>query len=586
MGIATNVCRRNGSSSYYARISIPLDLIEAFNGKKERWKSLGTPNGKEAKRLARPVLDAWEREFALVRARQTLSEQDLQEAVWQRYVELTDADEAFRRSLPTDEDLDVVWVELEREFGPNEIDAWRIYEIIRDRYDDQIKENAKRSDSLRHESARGETRLVADEVRRVFRARGVDLPRTGDDYRRLAQGLQRAELEALLRSEERNQGNWAGEPRDKLIRPPTTGLTAAPGETVMDLFATYVAENPNGVKQNTLDQSRLAVEAFVSVCGARTPVGKIDKKAVRAWKALLMRYPVKATETAAFRGMSFKEIVAANEKIGKPKISSRTVNRYLSGLGAFCDWLVDHDWLDANPSQGMYIRLDKTKRAIKPFSSEELRTLFASPLFVGCASDEKMHVPGDHLIRDHRYWLPLVMLYSGARPAEIAQLLVDDVREMHGHWIMHITEEGDSTKSVKTKGSQRVVPVHLELERLGFLAYRRAMNERGQKRLFPDAERNVRGQMAAQFSREFGRYLQRIGLKEGRGLSLYSFRHGFVDALRRAEFFDEQFGILIGHTRHTTTAQYGVLPQGMLRQRVEMIGAVNYPGLDLSHLTV
>ena len=63
------------------------------------------------------------------------------------------------------------------------------------------------------------------------------------------------------------------------------------------------------------------------------------------------------------------------------------------------------------------------------------------------------------------------MLYSGTRPAEIAQLAVADVREQHGKWIMHVTEEGDGDKSVKTAGSMRVVPVHSELIKLGFIDY-------------------------------------------------------------------------------------------------------------------
>lgn len=66
------------------------------------------------------------------------------------------------------------------------------------------------------------------------------------------------------------------------------------------------------------------------------------------------------------------------------------------------------------------------------------------------------------------------MLFSGARPGEIAQLAVIDVRKEHGHWIIHITTEGDQTgagKSVRTAGSMRVVHVHPELIRLGFIRY-------------------------------------------------------------------------------------------------------------------
>jgi integrase len=90
--------------------------------------------------------------------------------------------------------------------------------------------------------------------------------------------------------------------------------------------------------------------------------------------------------------------------------------------------------------------------------------------------------------------------------------------------------------------------------------------------------------MAADFSRDFGRYLKRLGIKKGRGVSLYSFRHGFIDTLRRAEFLDKQFGFLVGHTSQTMTGRYGVMPQGTLRQPQEMVEKIRYPGLDLSQL--
>jgi integrase len=122
------------------------------------------------------------------------------------------------------------------------------------------------------------------------------------------------------------------------------------------------------------------------------------------------------------------------------------------------------------------------------------------------------------------------------------------------------------------------------LVKLGLLKYHADMKGRGEKRLFPLAERNERGQMIAGFSRDFPRYLTKIGLKEGRGLSLYSFRHGAADALRRAGFLDEQFGFILGHTSGTMTQRYGTLPQGMLEQRVELVNAIAYPGLKIDHL--
>ena len=250
-----------------------------------------------------------------------------------------------------------------------------------------------------------------------------------------------------------------------------------------------------------------------------------------------MRYPVKAAESKAFEGMKIAQVVKHNETIGKPTISTTTVNRYLSGFSAFCTWLANHGYIQTNPASDMFLKKSKDKTT-KPFTVAELNVLFKSPLFAGCQGADEWRLiakPGNVNIRDHRFWVPLIMLYSGARPAEIAQLSIDDFRKEHGHWIFHITTEGEGGKSVKTEGSMRVVPVHKELISLGFLEYHAGMKKAGQDRLFPLAERNSRGQMMADFSREFGRYLIRLGMKDGRGLSLYSFRHGVADALRRAE---------------------------------------------------
>lgn len=168
------------------------------------------------------------------------------------------------------------------------------------------------------------------------------------------------------------------------------------------------------------------------------------------------------------------------------------------------------------------------------------------------------------------------MMYSGARPGEIAQLLVDDVRQMQGVWVMHFTDEGDEEKSLKTKGSFRVVPVHSKLVEMGFIEHVQRQRAAGERRAFPEAERNARGHIANKFEKKFGTYLVKLGLKEGRGLTLYSFRHGFSDAMRAAGYMDEEFGFLMGHSKFSMTARYGQMPQGTLQKRVELIEAVSY----------
>src|SRR5690606_39141254 len=118
-------------------------------------------------------------------------------------------------------------------------------------------------------------------------------PDSGD----LARRMMRAEIEALERTLERDKGDYTGTPKDPIVKPASGRAReqATPGETIMELFENYARENPNQIKPDTLAQARRDVGLFVEYVGSTFPVHRIDKKAVREWKALLLQYPVKAS---------------------------------------------------------------------------------------------------------------------------------------------------------------------------------------------------------------------------------------------------------------------------------------------------
>lgn len=586
-------------ATYYARMDVPLDLVPVL--KKPTLKlSLQTKDEAEAKRRLYPVIAGWQRDFDDLRARRALVPADRDHAVWDHYTDALDRHDKERASLPGDSEIQAERAALVARVDRGEITSTDPLALLDASLDLQVKQRAgeistdarkaKLAD-LRKHLANGETALIAQEVETYLNRNRLMVDKGTPDWISLARHMMRAEIEALQRTLERDRGDYSGRPADPLVKPATGSRReiAKPGETIMEIFEIFARENKNGVSKDRIDQSRRDIGTFIEVVGASFPIAKVTKAEVREWKQLLIRYPVKATESKAFAGMNIRQVVQANEKVGKPVLADRTVNRYLSSLGAFLSWAVDNGYLDKNPTEGLMLKKE-TKAPTLPFNPEQLQTLFASPWFSGCKSAEEWRniaKPGDVLIRDHRFWVPLIMLFSGARPGEIGQLAVNDVRELHGHWIMHITTEGDGTsegKSVKTAGSMRVVPVHPELIRLGFIRYHEQRVKEGGAALFPGAVRNSRGQMMADLSREFGRYMTRIGLKEGRGLSLYSFRHGAADALRRGGFLDQQFGFILGHAEPTMTGKYGIMPQGMVEQRVELVNAIAYPGLNLDHL--
>ncbi|QDM16755.1 site-specific integrase [Tardiphaga sp. vice352] len=579
MALATNISRRVGSRNYYARVAVPKELQNRMGTlgkpKREIWKSLNTSDPREAKRLARPIVDSLERQFEEMRLPRTLTETELQDAVWKRYLELITADEKLRQSLPSSADLDQIWKHLEAEFGPYDIDAFRIYEMIKDTFQNNVAERSIRFTDLRRDTGRGETELVADAVRTIINARRLDLENGSPEHRKLAQGVQRAELEALKRAEERDAGDFSGEPKDRLVQPPTL-VVHARGETIMELYDRFKRENANAVAPDAWRQNRKLVALFNDFVGGKAHVSALTRKNVRDWKANLFKWPVKAAEITVFKGLSFLEVIEKNEKLGKPAIQVRTINRYLSALGGFSTWLLSNDFIKDNPMTGMYLNFDRDEKKVHPYTPAQLKTIFSSPLFTSCAGKKREHEAGAEKVRDWRYWIPLIALYTGARLGEIAQLMPGDIRQLHGVWIFHVTKEGAAGKSVKTKGSQRVIPMHSKLVEIGLLDYHASKMATPDSSMFPEIERDARGFVSGKPSMFFNDYFREIGVKADRTRNFHSLRHGMADAFR-VNHMDEEFAVLLGHAKATTTGRYGNVKEGVLSRLIEIIEAVSFP---------
>lgn len=502
----------------------------------------------------------------------------MQDAIWRRYVEVISADERFRQTAPTKADLDEIWVHLENEFGDYNVTAFRIFEDLRDLFDHDLKKRTAKLKELQQEVARGEIASIGDVVADVLEKRQLDIEPGTSPYRKLSQSLQRAEIEALLRTVERDKGDFTGQPKDPLVKPPVA-FDPPPGERLLELWEKYVQQRAARNSPDTWLQHRKVIELLDNFLGGNVHVSKITRKGVREWKDNLFHWPVKAVETKVFRGMSFLKVIEHNKVVGKPVILPKTINRYLSALGGFSEWLRTHDYLTEDVMQGMYLDIDRTKKTIFPYSDHQLKAIFSSPLFHRCAGTKREHEIGTEQIRDWRYWIPLIALYSGARLGEIAQLLVKDVRQLHGVWIFHISEQGSRTKHVKTAGSERVVPVHSKLINMGLLKYHARQIAFRQERMFSELVPDKRGFVSGAASSFFNDYFRAIGVKVDKTVNFHSLRHNMADAFRRAGYLDEQFNMLLGHTKATTTGRYGIMPEGILSERVRMIEAVLYPSV-------
>ncbi len=587
MSGAKNVVQRAGSAVWYARIEVPVDIQPQLK-RAQLWKSLRTHDLREARLRALPVLTAWHAEFDEMRRRRHLTPDDLQAGVWAHYEAQLERDRLERSVLPTESDRTAAGAKLQADMAAGVVE-WSDDPMVQLNATlelrgmagaaDFLKDSrAHRIKVLRSHLATGETALIQWAADDLIRREQLLIEKGSVPYRDLCQRLQRAELQYLERAAERDKGDWSGVPTDPIVAPhdPTLGKKrAVAGETIMELYDRFAVEKSGSATADTWNGNRKIVQLFAEFVGEGSHISSLNKKAVRDWKHKLSEWPLKAGDMKAFKGMSFRKIIEANASKKLPIISDKTKNKYLAALGSFAEWLLQNEYIDAEVMRGMYLSLDKRAKTRFPFSQEQLKSIFSSPLFETCMGDEQEHLPGKVAIRDWRYWLPWVALYSGARLGEIAQLLTSDVYEQHGTWVIHVAEERDETKSTKTGGSMRVIPIHSALVSLGFLDYHSRMKDAGEERLFPEMARDTRGYFG-EGSSFFNDYFRDIGVKIDSKVNFHSFRHGIADAFRAAGYMDEQFNVLLGHTKATTTGRYGKLPEGILSERVKMIEAVKF----------
>jgi integrase len=284
---------------------------------------------------------------------------------------------------------------------------------------------------------------------------------------------------------------------------------------------------------------------------------------------ILLKLPKRYSDK--YRGVPLVELA----KRGFPtneRLSHKTINHHLLAVSSLFKWAEKHDKLKGkNPFQGLLLKVEKyDPDARSPFTQTELETFFSSPIYKGSNSSRRRTKPGEMVIKDSLYWLPLLGLFTGARLGELCQLYVADIRQDEGIWVFDINHSGED-KSLKTKSSKRLIPIHSKLISLGFLEHVQALKAEGHKRIFYDVSMGNINTYATVFSKRFATALNGIGIKHSK-LCFHSFRHSFMDALRKVKFSDSIKHLLMGHKDTHISTVYGTgYSTAELKELVESI---------------
>ena len=154
-------------------------------------------------------------------------------------------------------------------------------------------------------------------------------------------------------------------------------------------------------------------------------------------------------------------------------------------------------------------------------------------------------------------WITLVLLFQGLRPGEACQLYNDDIIEQNGIICIHVNDSKPKQR-LKNASSNRVVPIHPTLLKLGFVEFVNGVTTKRPKPLFKCVPSGQDNDWSKNYCQQLGRLSTTINLLPNNRPSAYSFRHTFIDELKQQEVDESLVSQLVGHThKNLTYGKYG-----------------------------
>jgi integrase len=250
-----------------------------------------------------------------------------------------------------------------------------------------------------------------------------------------------------------------------------------------------------------------------------------------------------ALEATTKHAMDFRDELLRSGK------AEKSVIEYLAAARQFYKWIRLRGDLDKNIFEDVTVkrRAYKASEQRQRWSKPELNKLFKHPSLSPSSKD---------IVRTQReledYWLPYLLLYTGARVSEICQLCTADIKLIDDIWCIDINDIGQD-KRLKSASAKRLVPLHPELIKRGFLHYAQTRYENKQQKLFNFRATGVNKDWSARFVNRFGKVLDDLGFMPSYRPTLHSLRHTFIDELQQSGLAENLVADLVGHTKSNLT---------------------------------
>ena len=345
---------------------------------------------------------------------------------------------------------------------------------------------------------------------------------------------------------------------------------------MMALNLANLARGPKKATPATRDR-RYILDLLLDVLGDKL-MADITAEDANTMADVLASWPRYRANHPELADLPARQVAAIAKRKKLPVIQRSTQGKHLMALNAFFNWAVTAGAMPENPfhyvDNARY--RDKIPKKRDIFSAQDLQAIFAP-----------QHV--SRYTEPHKYWVPLISLFTGMRVNEISQLYVDDIQtdtvtdeEGVEHAILYFDitpfREG---QSIKTVYSVRRMPVPARLLELGFERYVADVRASGAEHLFPGLEWPEGGP-----GRTTSRWFNKHHLRNACGItsakkSLHCFRHTLTTRCDRAHVPKSVIQTINGHSDGQGVDARTYVARGSLLECKRALDGVTYPPLDL-----
>nr|WP_258032705.1 tyrosine-type recombinase/integrase [Campylobacter concisus] len=343
--------------------------------------------------------------------------------------------------------------------------------------------------------------------------------------------------------------------------------------TLKSAFENYVSNTSisNNWSDSTFGLVRHVGKLMFMKFGDGLDIKKIKRDDLLNFRNVLLQLPTKLSQNSLYKDKSLDEIIALAKD--RPKISKSTIKKYIVRVSEFFKYCYDSDYIDKNPAIDLQINLNQDDVTNKnPYEDSNVNALLDIVSKIRSSGDTK----SQRISKDELFFVTHIAAYSGMRLNEIIQLNTDDIVEKYNIVYFSLNTKIDvktgKSKTLKTRNSVRIVPIHSKLSSIGLFEFIESKKKLAKKcgkavRLFSCDNKD--------FSEYFRKKINTKVIKDGdKTRTFHSFRHTFINKLIQSGQRVEHIAALVGHEQQykITMNTYGepVTPK-ILKDLVEEI---------------